>query len=104
MDRFVVAPFPTIVENPDAVVDSINDRFGTALAPVGTDPGSRERIFAAIDEKQRTVHGEDRDTALPRPDPGRADAARHRREELAATVPSTVLAAAEGLHERLTAR
>jgi len=98
----VVASFEDITERLGSVVDAVNRRFGTELAPVTDDQDTRERIFAAIEGKQRAVHGEARyHEAVPRPDPKRSAEAARRRAELEATVPPAVLAGAEALHRQL---
>ncbi len=98
----VIASFEDITERLGAVVEASNRRFGTDLVPVGDDPDTRERIFAAIEGKQRAVHGEARyHAAVPRPDPQRSTETARRRAELEATVAPATLERARALHRRL---
>jgi hypothetical protein len=98
----VFASFGEITGRLGAVVEAVNRRFGTDLVPVADDPATREQIFTAIEDKQRTVHGEARyHEAVPRPDPQRAAEAARRREELDRTVAPAVLARARDLHRRM---
>jgi hypothetical protein len=105
VDGVVVASFEDITQRLSGVVDAVNDRFATGFEPVGDDPETRERIFAAIDGKQRAVHGEARyHEAVPRPDPQRSVDAARRRAELDSTVAPETLARARALHQRLVDR
>ena len=96
------ASFEDITGRLGGVVDAVNRRFGTDLAPVADDAETRERIFAAIEDKQRSVHGEARyHEAVPRPDPKRSGEGARRRAELEETVDPAALDRARELHRRL---
>ncbi len=98
----VVASFADITGQLGAVVDAVNRRFATELEPVGDDRATRDRIFAAIESKQRAVHGDARyHEAVPLPDPRRSGEVARRRAELDATVTPATLNRARALHHRL---
>ena len=87
-----------------AVVDRLNARFGTAFDRFEHTPEAVERVFAAIDDKQRTVHGEARyKEAVARPDASRAAAAAALRARLAAPDAAERVPAARALHDELVA-
>lgn len=103
-DQIVVASFADITENLGAVVRAVNRRFGTDLASGTDDPATRDRIFAAIDQKQRAIHHDLRfHASVPRPDPLRAEAKERRRHELEVTVDPLLLDRARDLHRALVA-
>lgn len=87
-----------------AVVDRLNGRFGTAFDRFEHDAEAVERVFAAIDDKQRTVHGDARyREAVARPDDSRAAARAALLARLAAPAAAARVATARALHDDLVA-
>jgi hypothetical protein len=72
-DQVLVASFEEVTTDFGAVVSRLNDRFGTSFTPFVHDQTHVDEVFAAVDEKQRRVHGERLyHEAVARPDPSRA--------------------------------
>ena len=98
----VLATFTETTTDFGEVVDRLNERFGTSFDRFEHTPEHVAEVFAAIDDKQRVVHGEARyREAVARPDASRGAAraaltARLDRPEAAALV-----ARARALHAEL---
>lgn len=94
----VFAPFEAVTTDLAGVIERVNGRFGTTFRAAAPD---EEAVFAAIDEKQRRVHGADGFArGVARPNDERAAELAARRRELEA-VPTELRARADELHRRL---
>lgn len=56
-DEVVVAPFETVVSDFGAVIDSVNERFGTSFARYVETPENKEAAFALVEEMNRMECG-----------------------------------------------
>ncbi|MCB1016208.1 MAG: hypothetical protein KDB10_14000 [Acidimicrobiales bacterium] len=103
-DGYLLVTFAEVTGDFGAVVDRCNERFGTTFDRFDHTPPAVDRVFAAIDEKQRAVHGETRyRQAVPRPDESRSDARRVLEARLAEPRAATAVARARALHDELVA-
>jgi hypothetical protein len=101
LDQLVVGTFEQVTTDLAAVVERVNDRFECELTPPDSGPDATERVFAAIDLKQRDVHAASKfHQGVARPDARRADAAAERRVELEATAEADLRSDAAELYER----
>lgn len=99
LDRIVLADFSEAIGDFGAVVERINERFGTAFKPYRQTPETDEELQAVIDRVAR-IHQPDRfEDVVSRPSTTRRSA-----EEIVAQLDDSergVLAEAEALRERL---
>lgn len=85
-----------------AVVDRLNARFGTDFDRFEHSDENVARVFAAIDDKQRVVHGEARyREAVARPDASRDDARAALAARIARPEAVELVARARALHAEL---
>jgi hypothetical protein len=67
-DGFVVAPFDLVVSDFGAVIDRVNERFGTSLARFERDPASERAAVELVEEMNRLeCRGEVVETHVGRP-------------------------------------
>lgn len=98
----LLVTFTEAIDDFGEVIDRLNDRFGTRFDRFDHDAVAVERVFAAIDDKQRTVHGEARyREAVARPDASRAAARAALLARLDAPVAAARVAPARALHDEL---
>lgn len=64
-DRFVVAKFEEVTADFGAVTDRINARFGTSFHRFENREANIRRVFAALDERNRWLRGNDFTVARP---------------------------------------
>lgn len=101
-DDVLLVTFEEVTADFGTVTDRLNERFGTSFDRFEHTPDAVERVFAAIDEKQRVVHGEARyREAVARPDASRARAKAALRARLDAPGERDRVAAARALHDEL---
>jgi hypothetical protein len=87
-----------------AAVDRLNARFGTTFDRFEHTPSHVEQVFAAIEEKQLLVHGEDRyRAAVARPDESRRSARDALVTRLGEPGQRALVDRARTLHEQLLA-
>jgi hypothetical protein len=70
-DRIVVASFAQATSDLGAVIERVNDRFGTGFVPFEHSDENVRRVFDAIDDRNRTRfggRGDDRWVAKPSPE------------------------------------
>lgn len=56
-DHVVVAPFEAVVTDFGAVIDSVNERFGTSFSRYEETPANKESAFALVEEMNRLECG-----------------------------------------------
>jgi hypothetical protein len=100
-DSFVVGLFDQVTKDFGAVIDAVNDRFGTSFARYEATPENEEKAFRLVEEMNRLESGgEVVETHVGRPSAERA----RRKEELRGLLdrPRTaaVLREAEALYQR----
>jgi hypothetical protein len=98
---FVVAPFERVTSDFGAVLDQVNERFGTTFRRYEPTPDNEARAFRLVEEMNRLeTGGEVVESLVGRPSSERS----HRKEELRVLLerPRTAkkLSAAEALHEQ----
>lgn len=95
----VFASFESVTGDLGSVIERVNQRFDTRFVAGVPDV---DEVFAAIDEKQRRVHGAAGfERGVARPDTRRATELADRRTELDRTVSDDLRARADRLHRRL---
>lgn len=88
-----------------AVIDRLNARFETRFDRFEHTPANVDAVFAAIDDKQRTVHGEARyREAVARPEASRAAARAALSARLALPANQILVDRARALHDDLMGR
>lgn len=102
-DEVLLVTFDEVTTDFGLVVDRLNDRFGTAFDRFEHTPENVAQVFAAIDEKQRVVHGAERyREAVARPDLSRTEARAVLMARLERPGSAALVEQARALHAQLT--
>ncbi len=82
LNRLVVATFDQVTHDLGAVIETVNDRFGTDFTPFDHTEENVRKVWEAIDRDYRTRVGESAefDRIVARPSPGREEQRRKVRE------------------------
>jgi hypothetical protein len=101
-NRVVVAPFETVVSDFGAVIESVNQRFGTSFARYEPTPENEEAAFALVEEMNRQeCGGEVVETHVGRPSARRRSGKALVQEALQAPRTRRLLVEAERLYEQI---
>ncbi len=100
-DQVIVAPFELVVSDFGAVIESVNERFGTSFARYEETPENKEAAFALVEEMNRLeCGGAVVETHVGRPSTQRRAGNDLVHEALGSARTRAVLAQADELYER----
>jgi hypothetical protein len=99
--QVVVAPFETVVSDFGAVIDSVNERFGTSFSRYEETPDNKEAAFVLVEEMNRQeCGGEVIESHVGRPSEQRESGKDLVQAALGAPRTRALLAQADELYER----
>lgn len=101
-DRLVVAPFEAITSDYGAVIDAVNDRFGTTFKVFDNSPTAIEAVFRIVDEMEQadsTRRSPDSFATVARPTPDRERAKALIRQRMAVQDLSVPVRRAREIHD-----
>ena len=102
LDEILLVTFEEATDDFGQVVDRLNARYGTDFDRFEHTPENVQRVFVAIDDKQRVVHGDARyREAVARPDASRAEARDALSARLARPEAAGLVGRARALHVAL---
>ncbi|HVM63618.1 MAG TPA: dolichyl-phosphate beta-glucosyltransferase [Acidimicrobiales bacterium] len=99
-DSILVCDFKEVTSDISAVIERLNERFGTDFPPFAHTPENVERAFREIETHHHQVHPEDtRDSGIPRPSERRSDLNARYRAQLQQPRYAALMAEAYRLYE-----
>lgn len=104
-DACVLAPFEKVIHDYGAVIERVNDRFGTRFSVFQHTEENVSKIFSRIEQRHRIRNGGIiTETGIARPSPAKQEVRSELRRELEAPGRKDLLAEATALYEGLTNR
>jgi hypothetical protein len=104
-DACVLAPFEEVIEDYGAVIERVNNKFGTRFSVFHHTEENVREVFSRIEERHRTRNGGTIvETRIARPSLAKQEVRRRVRRDLEAPRWKTLLAEATAIYEDLTNR